>query len=142
MWRLFLKGCLKKKYKVVAGLIRKNGKIFLAKRPKNKEMGGLWEFPGGKLEKGESWQTALKRELKEELDIEIKEALFLGKVEYDYENFTVELSLLEVKDFDGKIKLKEAEDGVWIKPEELSKYKLTPADQKLIEKLKKYFFTR
>jgi 8-oxo-dGTP diphosphatase len=142
MWRLFLKGCLKKKYKVVAGLIRKNGKIFLAKRPKNKEMGGLWEFPGGKLEKDESWQTALKRELKEELDIEIKETLFLGKVEYDYENFTVELSLLEVKDFDGKIKLKEAEDGVWIKPEELSKYKLTPADQKLIEKLKKYFFTR
>ena len=126
----------------LVGLINEKNEVLISLRKNRSDYNDCWEFPGGKLEKDESWQTALKRELKEELDIEIKETLFLGKVEYDYENFTVELSLLEVKDFDGKIKLKEAEDGVWIKPEELSKYKLTPADQKLIEKLKKYFFTR
>ncbi len=124
---------MKPRYRVVAGAIKsKEGKVLIVKRPLHKKHGGLWEFPGGKLEKGETPEEALKRELKEELNLEINSAKFLGKVIHDYGEFEIELFLFEVDGFKGQPELKEAIDMKWIFPEEATQFELCPADKKLL----------
>jgi mutator protein MutT len=121
--------------KVVAGLIKKGDKFLLVRRPLNKKRGGLWEFPGGKVEKGETLEEAIKRELKEELDIEVRVKGVLSEVKYNYPEGEIELYLLEVESNE-EPKLKEAIEKKWVSLEETKELELCPADRELIRKIK------
>ncbi len=122
--------------KVVAGLICKEGKVFLVKRPKEKRDGGLFEFPGGKVEKGEELKEALKRELFEELGIKVKEVEFIASEREEKGEFTIEINLFLVKEYEGELLLKEAEEGGFYTIEEALNLALCPPDRRLIENLK------
>jgi len=121
--------------KVVAGLIKKGDKFLLVRRPLNKKRGGLWEFPGGKVEEGETLEEAIKRELKEELDIEVRVKGVLSEVKYSYPEGEIELYLLEVES-NKEPELKEAIEKRWVSVEEAEELELCPADRELIRKIK------
>lgn len=124
--------------KVVAGLIIKSGEIFLVRRPRGKRDGGLFEFPGGKVENDEDLIKALKRELYEELGIEVKEVNFLEKEREERENLILEIYLFLVKDYEGEIVLKEAEEGGFYTISQALELNLCPPDKRLIERLKTF----
>lgn len=121
--------------KVVAALIRKNGKILICKRPKNKARGLLWEFVGGKVEKGESEEQALIRECFEELGVSVKVFDKYYSVIHEYPDITVDLSLFNAKILSGEIELKEHCAMAWVLPCELKNYEFCPADTVIIERL-------
>ena len=120
--------------KVVAGLILKEGNFFLVKRPRGKRDGGLFEFPGGKVEEGEDLIKALERELFEELGIKIREAKFLDKEKEKKGDTLIEIYLFWVKDYEGEIVLKEAEEGGFYTLSEALKLDLCPPDKRLLER--------
>ena len=121
--------------KVVAGLIIRDGKIFLVRRPKDKRDGGLFEFPGGKVEKGEDLIKAIKRELSEELGIKVKEVKFLDKEKEEKEDYVIEIYLFLIKNYEGEIVLKEAEEGGFYPVSQTLKFNLCPPDRRLLERL-------
>ena len=114
---------------VVAGIIYKNNKFLIARRNLNKSQGGLWEFPGGKVEKNESYENALKREIKEELnaDIEVKE--YVGESIYHYPEKDIKLIFYKAKLLSEKIELLEHESYKWITKDEKDKYEFAGADK-------------
>ena len=121
---------------VVAGIIYKDRKILIAKRNLQKDQGGQWEFPGGKVEKGETNEEALKREIKEELDADIEVKEYVGENEFHYPEKDVKLIFYKAELISAKVKLLEHEDYKWIKIEEFSKYDFAEADKKVFEWLK------
>lgn len=127
---------LKKTIEVVAGVISCDGKILLAKRKAEKSLGGYWEFPGGKLEVGESRQNCLKREIKEEmaLDIEVKD--FICLVEHDYPTFKIKLHVYGAEYISGEISLIDHDEIVWENVNKLREYQLAPADVPVLTFLK------
>ena len=102
---------------------------------RDRKRGGLWEFPGGKVEKEESLEKAIERELREELGIEAKAKKMFGKVNYKYPEGEIELILFEVEFKEAPV-LKEALELRWVSFEEAKNLKLCPADRELIETLK------
>lgn len=120
---------------VSAAIIRRNHKIFATQRGYGAFKDG-WEFPGGKLEQGETPEQALVREIREELDTEIEVGELIETVEYDYPEFhlTMYCFLCTVKE--GSLTLKEHEAAKWLAQEELDSVSWLPADLGLIEKLK------
>jgi len=120
--------------KVAIAVIKKDGKIFIQKRPKKGLMAGLWEFPGGKVEK-ETPKKALEREINEELGIKIKNIKKIRRIKHGYTRFSVDLHCYSADFNKGKIKLKIATDGRWVKPGQLKKYPFPAANVKLIEDL-------
>jgi len=121
--------------KVVAGFLRKGNRFLLVKRPLDKKRGGLWEFPGGKVEDKESLEEALKRELKEELGIEVFPQRLIKKIDFQYPEGLIELYLWEVE-FKEKPVLKEALEARWVTLEKAKKMELSPADRELLMDLK------
>ena len=103
---------------VVAALIRNNGKFMICQRPENKSRALLWEFPGGKVEAGETKEVALARECREELDIELSVGAVFAESTFVYPDISVHLTLLEAKIIRGEPKLLEHKDVRWITPEE------------------------
>ena len=97
-----------------------------------------WEFPGGKIEEGETPQQALKREIKEELDTMIEVYDLIDTVEYDYPNFHLSMDCFGCETITGELVLKEAEAAKWLSKDELKAVRWLPADLMLIEKIKKY----
>jgi mutator protein MutT len=122
--------------KVVAGFLKKGDKFLLVRRPLNKKRGGLWEFPGGKVENGETLESAIERELKEELGIETEARRLLCKTDYTYPEGEIELYLIEVEYKEDPV-LKEALEMKWVNLKESKNLELCPADSKLIEKLER-----
>lgn len=122
--------------RVVAGFLERDGKVLLVKRPSHKKRGGLWEFPGGKIEEGESPEEALARELKEELGIEIIQSTPIAQLRYSYPDEEIELNLLK-GEFLGKPIPNEAEELAWIPIETLENINLCPADKELVKILRK-----
>ena len=122
--------------KVVAAIIKKDDKIFATQRGYGEFKGG-WEFPGGKIEPGESPQEALVREIEEELDTEINVGELVDTIEYDYPKFhlSMECFLCTIKS--GNLVLKEHEAAKWINASELHSVDWLPADITIIEKVKK-----
>lgn len=125
----------RKRIEVVAAIILDEGKIFATQRGYGEFKDG-WEFPGGKMEQGESPEQALKREIKEELDAEIEVGQLFDTVEYDYPSFhlTMHCFLCTLKS--GELVLKEHEAAKWLDKESLDSVDWLPADLGLIEKLK------
>ena len=123
-----------KRVRVVAAIIVENDKIFVTQRGYGEFKGG-WEFPGGKIEEGETPQQALVREIREELDTEIEVRELVDKVEYDYPKFHLSMDCFLCRIKSGKLVLKEHEDAKWLKRDELSSVEWLPADKGLVEKL-------
>lgn len=125
----------RKRIEVVAAVIMDEGKIFATQRGYGEFKDG-WEFPGGKMEKGESPQQALLREIKEELDTEINIGGLLDTIEYDYPDFhlTMHCYMCTVKS--GDLVLKEHEAAKWLDRETLDSVEWLPADKDLIDKLR------
>ena len=121
---------------VTAAIICKEGKFLICQRPKGKNCELLWEFPGGKIEKNEAKQDALKREIKEELDVDIGIEDFITTVEYDYPNFHLIMHCFKCSLINGYPKLLEHEDSKWIDKKNISHLKWLPADLALIDILK------
>ena len=120
---------------VCAAVIIHQNKILLTLRPEDKKLGGFWEFPGGKIEDGESAQIALQRELREELDIEVVVGALLETVHHSYEWGNVILLAYTCTWKSGTIKHLEVADHRWVAPENLLDYDILVADQPIIKKL-------
>ena len=128
-----------KTIKVVAAVIKavnKNGEdiIFATQRGYGEFKDG-WEFPGGKIEEGETPQEGLKRESMEELDTEISVGELIDTIEYDYPTFHLSMDCFWCEVIKGNLVLKEAEDAKWLKKNELDKVDWLPADVELIGKI-------
>lgn len=125
----------KKAIRVVAAIITKNGRYFATQRGYG-EWRGYWEFPGGKIEVGETPQEALRREIEEELGAEIGVDGKLCTVEYDYPAFHLSMDCFFAKVKNGKLTLKEHDAAKWLSYEELDSVDWLPADEVVIGELK------
>jgi A/G-specific adenine glycosylase len=120
-------------YEVTAAVIRKGGKILISQRPEKGLLGGLWEFPGGKQKPGESLEECLKREIAEELKIEIAVGEQFMQVKHAYSHFKITLHTFFCRHRKGRIQKIGIQDYRWVTPEELSGYAFPRADQRVIE---------
>ena len=125
-----------KKIEVVAAIIVHEGKVFATQRGYGDFKGG-WEFPGGKIEPGETPQEALKREILEELDTEISVGKLIDTIEYEYPNFHLSMECFLSEVISGELVLKEHEAARWLTKGQLNEVKWLPADVTLIEKIRK-----
>ena len=121
---------------VVAALIWKGDKFMICQRPSHKARGLMWEFVGGKVEEGESFENALIRECREELAIEIKPLDVFTEVKHVYPDITISLTLFNAVITSGEPVLLEHKDLRWIKPLEIDEYQFCPADKEILEKIK------
>lgn len=131
---------MKKHVCVAAGLLFSDGKLFAAKRGESPYpyIAYKYEFPGGKIEKGESGEAAVKRELKEELDLEVKVGGLFAKTTFEYPDFIITLSVYECEMLSDFV-LKEHESFLWLRPCELDSAEWAPADADMVETLKRVF---
>lgn len=117
-----------------AALIDVDGRVLIAQRPEGKQLAGLWEFPGGKVEPGESPEQCLIRELKEELGIDVVEACLAPFVfaSHAYESFHLMMPLWLCRRWSGVVQALEHKAVAWVRPEKLSDYPMPPADEPLV----------
>lgn len=125
-----------KTIKVVAAIIKHDDKVFATQRGYGELKGG-WEFPGGKIEAGETPQQALIREIKEELDTEIEVNAYMDTVEYDYPTFHLSMDCYWCTVKQGHLVLLEHEASKWLNAEELNSVEWLPADLILIDQIRK-----
>ena len=123
-----------KKIKVAAAIIRKEGKIFATQRGYG-DWKDWWEFPGGKIETGESPEEALKREIREELSTDISVDEFFCTVEFDYPKFHLTMHCYLCSLLNDALHLNEHEAAKWLSKEELNNVKWLPADLEVVEKM-------
>ena len=123
--------------RVVAAIIINDGKVFATQRGYGEFKDG-WEFPGGKIDAGETPEEALVREIKEELDTEVEVKELLETVEYDYPKFHLSMDCFICKIKAGELVLKEHEASQWLTKETLDSVEWLPADLGLIEKIENY----
>ena len=130
-----------KTIKVVAAIIcdniKEKNKIFATARGYGELKGG-WEFPGGKVEPGETPQQALVREIMEELDTEIKVGELIDTIEFDYPSFHLSMDCFWAEVRKGHLELKEAEAAKWLTRDQLDSVAWLPADVTLIDKIRRY----
>ena len=123
---------------VVAAIIRNDeDKILIAQRNLHKSQGGLWEFPGGKIEDHETREEALIREIKEELDMDIEVEGYFDELSYEYPGKTIDLIAFNCRIIGDKYTVLEHEQVAWITKEEFKDYEFAPADQHFINLLSK-----
>lgn len=122
---------------VVAGVIEKDGRFLLAQRVEYASQGGLWEFPGGKVEAGETPEQALERELQEELAITTQTGCWLADSVFDYGDKVIHLKGYLSHWQAGELELHSHQDAVWVEHAEIESYQLCPADFPIVEALGK-----
>lgn len=120
---------------VVAALIWDNNKFMICQRPAHKARGLLWEFVGGKVEKGETKKQALIRECQEELAVTVAPKYVFMEVVHEYPDITVHLTLFNAVIVAGVPQKLEHNDIKWITPNEISRFELCPADKEILEKI-------
>lgn len=126
---------LNKTYQVTAAIIRKGSKILIARRSPNKDLGGYWEFPGGKIEEGETPQECLRRELQEELGIVVNVGTFYMENEHNYGEKIILLKAYECEHISGDIILDDHDKIEWVYKSEFINFKFAPADIPFIKTL-------
>lgn len=120
---------------VTAAVIIRNNQVFAAKRSKGRHLAGYWEFPGGKIEKGETAKECLQRELVEELNISTKIGPFMMKTAHNYVDKKVVLHVFQVSSFSGDIKLVDHDEFRWLSLSECKTLNWAPADIPIIDEL-------
>ena len=117
-----------------AALVATDGRVLVGKRPQGKQLAGLWEFPGGKVEPGERPEAALIRELKEELGIDVNEACLAPFVftSHAYDSFHLLMPLYLCRRWSGTVQAREHSALKWVRPNRLSDYPMPPADEPLV----------
>ena len=125
-----------KTIEVVAAVIEKDGKVFATQRGYG-EFKDKWEFPGGKIEKGENNEEALVREIREELNSEIKVNEHICTIEYDYPSFHLNMYCYLCSLTSGHLELLEHENSVWLNSDELCSIDWLPADEEVVRQLKR-----
>lgn len=120
---------------VAAAIIRKNGKVLICQRGEGGSCALLWEFPGGKLEVGESLESCLVRECKEELDIDIFVKDVFAKTIYQYPDSKIAFTFFNAEFINGEIELNVHKNYKWVLPRELANYRFCPADIEILYKL-------
>lgn len=125
-------------FHVAAGVIFKNKKILIAKRLKGSHLEGLWEFPGGKQEKGESLKDCLVREIKEELGLKIKAHQLLLTVKHEYSAKAISLHVFSCSPVAGKPHALKCQEIRWVHPDELHGFKFPPPDKQIIEAIQSH----
>lgn len=118
--------------KVVCGIISKDDKIFIARRKPEKDLGGYWEFPGGKLENDEDPISALQRELLEELGMEVGNIQYLDKKEHEYDTFIIELFAYSCDFINATFLMTDHDQFLFAEKNKLNNFKLSPADEALV----------
>lgn len=126
---------MKKQVHVAVGVIKKGSEIFIAKRHDSQHQGGKWEFPGGKVEVGETVTQALARELKEEIGIDVKSSTPFLEIHHDYTDKSVHLDIHLVEEFDGEARHLEGQAYKWVSITDLNNYAFPAANAVIIEKL-------
>ncbi len=117
-----------------AALVDADGRVLIAKRPEGKSMAGLWEFPGGKVEAGETPEAALVRELKEELDIDTRQSCLapVAFASHDYDGFHLLMPVFACRVWKGDPTPREGQEITWAYPARLLDYPMPPADEPLV----------
>lgn len=121
-----------------AALIDRDGRILLAQRPEGKSLAGLWEFPGGKIEEGETPEEAVIRELREELNVETETSCLapIAFASHTYETFHLLMPLFVCRKWKGIEKPQEGQKLAWVRVNELDRYDMPPADVPLVAQLR------
>lgn len=119
-------------FHVTAGLVWKDGKLLITMRPEGTHLAGYWEFPGGKQEPGESLESCLEREMREELAMEVKAVKHLLQIDHDYETKSITLHLIQCDWLKGTPTPMGCAELRWVKPEDLALYRLPPPDLQLL----------
>ncbi len=122
-------------HEIVAAVVRKNGWFLIGKRPPGGLLGGLWEFPGGKIEEGETHQDALIRELREELDIRILPGEHITTVNHAYSHFSITLHVYVCRHVDGKPRAKYHSEVKWVPRSHFGRYAFPAANHKFLSRL-------
>ncbi len=122
---------------VACALVDVDDRVLLARRPPGKAMAGLWEFPGGKVDAGETPDAALIRELKEELDIDVTQACLapFTFASHTYEEFHLLMPLYVCRKWDGFVSPQEGQEVAWVRPVRMNQYPMPPADEPLVAML-------
>jgi 8-oxo-dGTP diphosphatase len=123
---------------VVAAIIRKDDEILITQRLDGVHLARLWEFPGGKVEAGESLEVALRREIQEELGIKIRVDDEFFTVDHDYPSKSVRLHFFNCVVLEGEVRPLDVADLRWIKPDDIGNYQFPPADVDLVRKLRSF----
>ena len=126
---------MKKKVEVVCALIEKDNMYFCCQRAPGGEVGLKWEFPGGKIEAGESGETAIVREIQEELNTLIKVKSYVTTIEHEYETFEIKMHAYLCEVVEGELTLNEHIDSKWVLRKDLSSIDFAMADIKIINEL-------
>jgi len=118
---------------VACVLLGPDGSVLLARRPEGRELAGLWEFPGGKIEPAEQPEEALVRELEEELGVRVRreDLVPLTFVSHSYRDFHLLMPLYLCQVWEGKLTAKEGQELAWVDPDQLDRYAMPPADEPL-----------
>ncbi len=114
-----------------AVMLDDKNRIFIARKKKGLPLEGLWEFPGGKIEPGETAAEAIKRELMEEMGVKIESEGLLGENVHEYDEFSVRLIAHYARIVEGEIQLTDHDACKWVEPEKLCEYEMAPADEPL-----------
>ncbi len=125
---------------VAAALVDSDGRVLIAQRPEGKQLAGQWEFPGGKVEPGETPEAALIRELEEELGIVVKQACLAPFVfaSHTYETFHLLMPLYLIRRWEGEPEIREHQAIKWVRPNDLGNYPMPPADLPLVAWLRDF----
>ncbi|RAK51510.1 8-oxo-dGTP diphosphatase MutT [Phenylobacterium deserti] len=117
-----------------AALVDSDGRVLICQRPEGKQLAGLWEFPGGKVETGETPEACLIRELQEELGIKVSHACLAPFVfaSHEYEDFHLLMPVYLVRRWEGQVTAQEHKALAWVKPVKLGDYPMPPADAPLV----------
>ena len=123
---------------VAAALVDIDGRVLIARRPEGKSMAGLWEFPGGKVQPGETPEAALIRELREELGVDTRESCLapFAFASHRYERFQLLMPLYVCRVWKGRLQPSEGQALAWVKPARLADYAMPPADVPLVALLR------
>ena len=117
-----------------AALVDVDGRVLICKRPHGKHLAGMWEFPGGKVEKGETPEGCLIRELHEELDINVVQACLapFAFTSHGYDSFHLIMPLYLCRRWEGSVEVREHEAIAWVRPNQMGAYPMPPADAPLV----------